>query len=52
MNLIKIFILILFNLIIIVFMTQNSGERVEIHFFNYSIERILSNGKSKYNSKI
>jgi len=38
MNLIKIFILILFNLIIIVFMTQNSGERVEIHFFNYSIE--------------
>jgi len=43
MNLIKIFILILFNLIIIVFMTQNSGERVEIHFFNYSIENATLN---------
>ena len=43
MNLIKIFILILFNLIIIVFMTQNSGERVEIHFFNYSIENAYLN---------
>ncbi|SUZ77014.1 uncharacterized protein METZ01_LOCUS29868 [marine metagenome] len=30
--------MILFNLIIIVFMTQNSVERVDIHFFNYSIE--------------
>ena len=38
MHLIKIFLLILFNLIIIVFMTQNSVERVDIHFFNYSIE--------------
>ena len=43
MNLIKIFILILFNLIIIVFMTQNSGEKVEIHFFNYSIENAYLN---------
>ena len=38
MHLFKIFLLILFNLIIIVFMTQNSVERVDIHFFNYSIE--------------
>ena len=37
MHLFKIFLLILFNLIIIVFMTQNSVERVDIHFFNYSI---------------
>ena len=43
MNLIKIFILILFNLLIIVFMTQNSGEKVEIHFFNYSIENAYLN---------
>ena len=38
MHLFKIFLLILFNLIIIVFMTQNSVERVDIHFFNYSIK--------------
>ena len=38
MHLFKIFLLILFNLIIIVFMTQNSVERVDIHFFNNSIE--------------
>jgi len=38
MHLFKIFLLILFNLIIIVFMTQNSVERVDIHFFNHSIE--------------
>jgi len=38
MHLFKIFLLIIFNLIIIVFMTQNSVERVDIHFFNYSIE--------------
>ena len=37
MHLFKIFLLILFNLIIIVFMTQNSVERVDIYFFNYSI---------------
>ena len=32
MNLIKIFLLIVFNLIIIVFMTQNSNEKVDIFF--------------------
>ena len=37
MNLIKIFLLIVFNLIIIVFMTQNSNEKVDIFFFNYSL---------------
>ena len=43
MHLFKIFLLILFNLIIIVFMTQNSVERVDIHFFNYSIENSYLN---------
>jgi len=43
MHLFKIFLLILFNLIIIVFMTQNSVERVDIHFFNYSIESFYLN---------
>ena len=38
MHLFKIFLLIIFNLIIIIFMTQNSVERVDIHFINYSIE--------------
>ena len=38
MHLFKIFLLIVFNLIIIVFMTQNSGEKVDIYFFNYSLE--------------
>ena len=37
MHLIKIFLLIVFNLIIIVFMTQNSNEKVDIFFFNYSL---------------
>ena len=37
MYLIKIFLLIAFNLIIIVFMTQNSNEKVDIFFFNYSL---------------
>ncbi len=37
MHLIKIFLLIIFNLIIIVFMTQNSNEKVDIFFFNYSL---------------
>ena len=38
MHLFKVFLLILFNLIIIIFMTQNSVERVSIHFINYSVE--------------
>ena len=38
MHLFKVFLLILFNLIIIIFMTQNSIERVDIHFINYSIQ--------------
>ena len=37
MHLIKIFLLIVFNLIVIVFMTQNSNEKVDIFFFNYSL---------------
>ena len=37
MHLIKLFLLIVFNLIIIVFMTQNSNEKVDIFFFNYSL---------------
>lgn len=37
MHLIKIFLLIVFNLIIIVFMTQNSNEKVDIFFLNYSV---------------
>ena len=37
MHLIKIFLLIVFNLIIIVFMTQNSNEKVDIFFFKYSL---------------
>ncbi len=43
MHLIKVFLLILFNLIIIIFMTQNSVERVNIHFINYSIENSYLN---------
>ena len=43
MHLIKIFLLILFNLIIIIFMTQNSVERVDIHFINYSIQNSYLN---------
>ena len=37
MHLIKIFLLIVFNLIIIVFMTQNSNEKVDVFFLNYSL---------------
>ena len=43
MHLFKAFLLILFNLIIIIFMTQNSVERVNIHFINYSIENSYLN---------
>ena len=43
MHLFKVFILILFNLIIIIFMTQNSVERVDIHFINYSIQNSYLN---------
>ena len=43
MHLFKVFLLILFNLIIIIFMTQNSVERVSIHFINYSIENSYLN---------
>ena len=43
MHLFKVFLLILFNLIIIIFMTQNSVERVDIHFINYSIENSYLN---------
>ena len=38
MHVIKIFLLIVFNLIIIVFMTQNSNEKVDIFFLNYNLE--------------
>ena len=43
MHLFKVFLLILFNLIIIIFMTQNSVERVDIHFINYSIQNSYLN---------
>ena len=43
MHLVKVFLLILFNLIIIIFMTQNSVERVDIHFINYSIQNSYLN---------
>tara|TARA_B100000287_G_scaffold257229_1_gene241819 strand:- start:1579 stop:1899 length:321 start_codon:yes stop_codon:yes gene_type:complete len=43
MHLFKVFLLILFNLIIIIFMTQNSVERVDLHFINYSINNIYLN---------
>ncbi len=43
MHLFKVFLLIIFNLIIIIFMTQNSVERVNVHFFNYSIENFYLN---------
>tara|TARA_Y100001968_G_C19279635_1_gene678563 strand:+ start:157 stop:477 length:321 start_codon:yes stop_codon:yes gene_type:complete len=39
MNIFKIFLLIIFNIIIIIFLTQNSGEKVDIYFLNYSIEK-------------
>ena len=43
MHIFKVFLLILFNLIIIIFMTQNSVERVDIHFINYSIQNSYLN---------
>ena len=43
MHLFKVFLLILFNIIIIIFMTQNSVERVDIHFINYSIQNSYLN---------
>ena len=43
MHLIKIFLLIVFNLVVIVFMTQNAGEKVAIYFFNYTIEEASLN---------
>ena len=43
MHLIKIFLLIIFNLIIIVFMTQNSNEKIDIFFFNYSLNDVFLN---------
>ncbi len=43
MHLIKIFLLIIFNLIIIVFMTQNSNEKVDIYFLNYSLSNAYLN---------
>ena len=43
MHLFKVFLLILFKLIIIIFMTQNSVERVDIHFINYSIQNSYLN---------
>ena len=43
MHLFKVFLLILFNLVIIIFMTQNSVERVDIHFINYSIQNSYLN---------
>ena len=35
--------IIVFNLIIIIFMTQNSVERVDIHFINYSFQNSYLN---------
>jgi len=43
MHLIKIFLLVIFNLIIIVFMTQNSNEKIDIFFFNYSLKGAFLN---------
>ena len=43
MHLIKIFLLVIFNLIIIVFMTQNSNEKIDIFFFNYSLNDAFLN---------
>jgi hypothetical protein len=43
MHLVKILLLIIFNLIIIVFMTQNSNEKVDIFFFNYSLNDAFLN---------
>ena len=38
MNLIKIFFIIIINLFVIVFMTQNSTDRISIQFFNWVIQ--------------
>ena len=43
MHLIKIFLLVVFNLVIIVFMTQNAAEKVDIYFFNYTITKASLN---------
>ena len=43
MHLIKIFLLVIFNLIIIVFMTQNSNEKIDIFFFSYSLKDAFLN---------
>ncbi len=43
MHLIKIFLLIVFNLIVIVFMTQNSNEKVDIFFLSYSLSEAYLN---------
>ena len=43
MHLVKIFLLVIFNLIIIVFMTQNSNEKIDIFFFNYSLNDAFLN---------
>ena len=43
MHLIKIFLLVIFNLIIIVFMTQNSNEKIDIFFCNYSLNDAFLN---------
>ena len=43
MHLFKVFLLILFNLIIIIFMTQNSVERVDLHCINYNIQNSYLN---------
>ena len=43
MHLIKIFLLVIFNLIIIVFMTQNSNEKIDIFFLNYSLNDAFLN---------
>ena len=38
MNLLKIFFIIIINLFVIVFMTQNSTDRISIQFFNWGIQ--------------
>ena len=38
MNLLKIFFIIIINLFVIVFMTQNSTDRISIQFFSWGIQ--------------
>ena len=38
MNLIKIFFIIIINLFVIVFMTQNSTDRITVQFFSWGIQ--------------